>query len=374
MLYPFFTTLLTLSISIAGTINKKDGIGRQAIELGMGLKNHYDIQVVPFGELGELSKEEMKLVETDMRNLHPVVLLNTSLPEIPHMVEILKRYQKPGQRYIAYTMIESDFVDPKFVEYLNFFETILVPDPFLVEVFKKSGVKPPVEVIPLAVDLSKFLSKPLKKTIHKPFVFGNFSGCIFRKDQKILLEAFHEVFGQSEEVLLYLFFRGGDTACIKEIQNYIEEKKIKNVKMESGPKPIGAYLEAFLSLDCYVSPSWGEGFSIQPREAMALGIPTIVSRNTGQITIADSGLVYVLKKQKDMQAVYSMVYNIFTMGNMQRSDKEELKDLLKKVYNEKENILDGNEELRLWASRYDLQKGPFIQEFIKFFEKSFEKG
>ncbi|MFZ4672897.1 glycosyltransferase family 1 protein [bacterium] len=368
---PFISTLLTLSISIAGTINKRDGIGRQSIELGTALKNTYNIQVVPFGECGELSKEEMELVETDLRNLHPIVLLNTSLPEIPHMVEILKRYKKPGQRFLAYTMIESDFVDPRFVEYLNFFEAILVPDPFLVEVFQKSGVKPPIEVIPLAVDLSKFLSKPLKKTLHKPFVFGNFSGCIFRKDQKILLEAFHEEFGSSEEVLLYLFFRGGDTACIKEIRKYIQSHGLKNVKIESGPKPPRAYIEAFESLDCYVSPSWGEGFSIQPREAMALGIPTIVSRNTGQITIADSGLAFVLCKQENIKAVYSLGYNIFNMGNMQRSNKEELKELLKKIFIQKNMILDGNEKLRDWATRYDIERGPFVEEFIQFFEKTF---
>jgi glycosyltransferase involved in cell wall biosynthesis len=368
---PFFSALLTLSISIAGTINKRDGIGRQSIELGMALKDRYNIQVVPFGEYSELTHEEKELIETDLRKLQPIVLLNTSLPEIPHMVEILKRYRTIGQRFIVYTMHESDFVDPKFVKYLNFFEAIIVPDPFLVEVFKKSGVESPIEVIPLAVDLSKFLSQPLKNSINKPFVFGNFSVCIYRKDQKILLEAFHEVFRNNLDVKLHLSFRGKDPSCLREIQEYIILNKIKNVQIESGAKPGDDYLKAFQSLDCYVSPSWGEGFSIQPREAMALGIPVIVSSNTGQKTIADSGLAFVLHKQEAIKATYSSVYNIFHMGNMQRSDKEELKELLQKVYLQRSHVLAENKKYRDWASRYDIQKGPFVEEFTQFFEKTF---
>jgi len=163
MLLPLISAFLSLSISIVGTIDKRDGIGRQSIELGMGLKKDFNIQVVPFGTYEGLTCEEELLIETDMRNLHPLVLLNTSLPEIPYMVEVLKRYKRTDQKYVVYTMHESDSVDPHFVKYLNFFDSVLVPDPFLVEVFQKSGVSSPIEVIPLAVDLGIFLSQHLKK-------------------------------------------------------------------------------------------------------------------------------------------------------------------------------------------------------------------
>ncbi len=55
--------------------------------------------------------------------------------------------------------------------------------------------------------------------------------------------------------------------------------------------PRDEYLEFLQSLDCYVLLSRGEGFSITPREAMALGVPCILSNNTAHKTICDSGYV-----------------------------------------------------------------------------------
>ena len=51
------------------------------------------------------------------------------------------------------------------------------------------------------------------------------------------------------------------------------------------------YIEFISTFDCYVNLSKGEGFSIPPRESLALGIPCIISDNTAHKTICDSGLV-----------------------------------------------------------------------------------
>jgi glycosyltransferase involved in cell wall biosynthesis len=371
MLFPLFSAFLSLSISIVGTIDKRDGIGRQSIELGMGLKKEFNVQVVPFGTYEDLTREEESLIETDMRNLHPLVLLNTSLPEVPYMVEVLKRYKRADQRYVVYTMHESDFVDPHFVKYLNFFDAVLVPDPFLVEVFQKSGVSSPIEVIPLAVDLGIFLAQPLKKKIHKPFVFGNFSSMIARKDQMVLLKAFSDAFKNNPDVQLILAPRGGERRCIRELEDEILKNQLQNVKFKVESKTKGNYLRAFQAVDCYVSPSWGEGFSIQPREAMALGIPVIVSANSGQKTIAESGLVFSLRKSSPIKAEYSCMLNSFSMGKMYQSDREELSTLLRAIYDNKEQILKDNSHLREWASRYDIQKGLFLEQFKEFFIRNY---
>jgi len=52
-----------------------------------------------------------------------------------------------------------------------------------------------------------------------------------------------------------------------------------------------AYIEMFKTVDCYVTLSKGEGFSIQPREAMAMGIPVIATNISSQKTICESQLV-----------------------------------------------------------------------------------
>jgi glycosyltransferase involved in cell wall biosynthesis len=364
-----FLSFLALSISIMGTINKRDGIGRQSIELGMSLKNKYEVKVVPVGATEELFDEERGLLKGDFRKLNRIVVVNTSLPEIPHFVEIIKQYKREDQRFICYTMHESSFVDPHFVNYLNFFEHILVPDPFLIEVFQNSGVTAPISVIPLSVDLGDFLRQPIKEKIGDPFVFANYSACILRKDLELLILAFSKKFKNKENVKLRINCRGGDKHYEKKLRRLIEFLEIKNVEFTMESKTGPQYLRMFLSTDCYVSPSWGEGFSIQPRQAMALGLPVIVSNNTGQSTIAQSGLVFSLEKGEKIPAAYSDLFGFFDMGFMKKSDLDELADLMEKVYLKQHDLLKDSWKRREWASQFDLKKGPFIQKFCDFFEQ-----
>lgn len=193
-----------------GTVNKRDGIGRQSIELGMSRKNKYEVKVVPVGATEDLTEEERGLLKADLRKLNRIVMANTSLPEIPHFVKILKQYKRDDQRFICHTMHESSFVDPHFVNYLNFFEHILVPDPFLIDVFKNSGVTAPISVIPLSVDLGDFLGQPIKDKIGDTFVFANYSACILRKDLELLIHAFSKKFKNKENIKLRINCRGGD--------------------------------------------------------------------------------------------------------------------------------------------------------------------
>ncbi|MFZ4773216.1 MAG: glycosyltransferase family 4 protein [Chlamydiia bacterium] len=366
---PFCYFFLTLSISIIGTIDKRDGIGRQSLELGHALKKHYPIHVVPIGEYGELDPEDMALLYLDYRYLNQVVLVNTSLPEIPYIVESLKKYRREGQIFVCYTMVESDFVDPYFIEVLKFFDHLIVPDPFLVDVFQKSGLTLPITVIPLAVDLSPFLEASIKKWARNPFIFGNYSACIPRKDQLLLVKAFEKKFSGKPEVKLRINARGGDPVCIQTIKNYLKGRNLSNVEFAIESKSAPEYLNLFRETDCYVSPSWGEGFSIQPRQAMAMGLPVIVSPNSGQKTIADSGLAYALKKEYLVDASYTQGFGFFDMGQMWASDVDELADLMEEAHRHYHASMKNNKLRRQWAAQYDFEKGTFVEEFCQFFNE-----
>lgn len=64
------------------------------------------------------------------------------------------------------------------------------------------------------------------------------------------------------------------------------------------------------SLDCYVLLSKGEGFSIAPREALALGIPCIITNNTAHKTICNTGFVCNVKCNKKINAYYPWFGNV----------------------------------------------------------------
>jgi hypothetical protein len=59
------------------------------------------------------------------------------------------------------------------------------------------------------------------------------------------------------------------------------------------------------------------------------------------------------------------------MGKMYQSDREELSTLLRAIYDNKEQILKDNSHLREWASRYDIQKGLFLEQFKEFFIRNY---
>lgn len=54
--------------------------------------------------------------------------------------------------------------------------------------------------------------------------------------------------------------------------------------------------EIFAQGDCFVFPSKGEGWGLPPREAVAMGIPTIVPRHTGLDVGIDCWATVILEK------------------------------------------------------------------------------
>jgi glycosyltransferase involved in cell wall biosynthesis len=104
------------------------------------------------------------------------------------------------------------------------------------------------------------------------------------------------------------------------------------------------------SLDCYVLFSHGEGFSISPREALALGIPCILSNNSAHKTICKTGYVRVVPSDILSKVVFYELDNHITY--MYGTNLEDARQALKDVYNNyeiyKNKALDG----RKWVQQY----------------------
>ena len=252
-------------------------------------------------ELHQLSRSARKVVETSgVQNPGKVLLFFDAVHAIPKdevptdmfWPRLGIQEEDDNQIRIAYSMFESSRIAKNWVHDLNdHFDAVVVPDEFLVEVYKNSGVKTPIFVLPLGVDLTAFLQAPLKKSKKHPFVFASFGTCDCRKNQLLLVRSFYKAFGNNPNVLLKLCWRHASPDYRNAVLAEIAAKNMKNVRIEEGPIDKNTYLHRFSSIDCLVNITLGEGFSIQPREAMALGIPVIVSNNTAQTTICSSGLV-----------------------------------------------------------------------------------
>jgi glycosyltransferase involved in cell wall biosynthesis len=98
-----------------------------------------------------------------------------------------------------------------------------------------------------------------------------------------------------------------------------------------------------------VSPSKGEGFSIQPREALALGIPVIVTNNTGQQDLCDSGHVVSLPAIRAEPALFPWGE---TYGMNFTCDEEKLAMSLLTVYENYESCLCVSRKGREWVKQF----------------------
>lgn len=367
-----------VDLTIVGFVWGVDGEGRQAIDL---MKILQKTTSMSFLRIGRISDKDLGSVSSRVRKalltsgvkypgrvlIHEYMLTCPPRNEIPSG-EFWSRFNIPQKtkhqvRY-AYTMFESTQIPVDWVHILNTsFDGAIVPDEFLVQVYKDSGVKIPIFVIPLGRDFSRYLKAPLKETKGTPFVFANFSACNARKNLLKLVRAFGDAFGNAPDVHLRLGWRWVDGDLPRSIFEEIAARGLQNVTIDQEAFDANAYFDRFLKVDCYVNIATGEGFSIQPREAMALGIPVIVTNNLGQKTICDSGLVRAVPSTHAVPALYPFPGDFGFQYQCRTSD---VVDALRDVYENYETYLQKSADARKWASQYQFTKmAPLYRALIK---------
>ena len=110
------------------------------------------------------------------------------------------------RRRIGYTMLEVDGVPGNWVQYCNTYLTELwVPSTFNQHTFKKSGVRIPIHVMPLGVDVNTYNPQvvPLLPKEDK-FSFLCVAEWGERKNIHLLMRAFQAEFTKKEAVQLIL--------------------------------------------------------------------------------------------------------------------------------------------------------------------------
>lgn len=188
---------------------------------------------------------------------------------------------------IGYTMVENTRIGKKWTEWCNNMDMIFVPSEFLINVFKESGVRRPIISVKQGVDSRKF---PYIERVRRPgskYVFGTIGYQDERKNWEDLVTAFCSEFDRNEPVELW----------IKNSNPYWAHKcfsddRIRIInRMYSFPE----IQKLYSFFDCFVFPSHAEGSGLPPREAMATGIPCIVTNWSGLTEVADPAFSFPLQ-------------------------------------------------------------------------------
>ena len=152
-------------------------------------------------------------------------------------------------------------------------------------VYVNSGVPPAkVKIVPNGIDPKMFHSQvaPMQLATQKKFKFLFVGGTIHRKGPDRLLEAYLASFKAADDVCLVIKDFGGDNVYAG--QTF--EAKIRAAQAQPGAPEI-LYLNTelppealpglYTACDCLVHPYRGEGFGLPVLEAMACGLPVVVT-------------------------------------------------------------------------------------------------
>jgi glycosyltransferase involved in cell wall biosynthesis len=343
-------------LTIIGTIKFANSLSRISIGLMDMLKDDLTINYVQTGAIN------FQYVPLNIQNIAQ------NPDKMPGKVSILVDGLEPRPRHsseqhmpnshikIAYSMLEGSAIPQRWTTILNtHFDAVAVPDNYYQKVYYNCGVRIPIFVLPHLMYLDDYLKQPLKTTKGKLFTFGMSAKMYQRKNHLLLLEAFAKEFGNNKNVRLKMH-----TNCAKHthylaykntIKDKIKELRLKNVEFIEKSLSPEKYVKFLTSLDCYVYFSKGEGFSLTPREAMACGIPCILSNNTAQKTICKTGLVLSVPSNIAQPAYY-----------------EPFREYI--GYNFDCTIQDARKALRQMYTNYDLylQRTPQAREWVKQYE------
>lgn len=167
---------------------------------------------------------------------------------------------------VAVTMFESSKIPREWVKPLNECDAVIVPSRFLVEVFKKAGVRKPIHVVPLGIsETYHYVQRPRER---KPYTFLTLGDRGTRKGWLIAIEAFVKAFGDDPNYRLIIKCR---KAGLPVTINH------DNIEILAADMTESEMFELYKSVDCYVFPTHGEGFGLPPREAAATGLPVITT-------------------------------------------------------------------------------------------------
>jgi len=234
------------------------------------------------------SSNNLKLVGVDIPKVgygKMVLGLKTALAskvnlcdDAEHVVFALKPNMVNGwlqdQKATLLTMWETNLLPAEFVDYLDKFETVIVPSLHNFDLFSQHHDN--VHVIPLGVDRNMWYPKPMPRTNKYKILCGGSEW--YRKGMDVVLETFLELNLPNTEL------------HIKIVPPYLSAPKNlnhPNVIVHDQWMTEEEERDLVCSMDCFISVSRGEGFGLMPLQAISAGVPTILSDAHGHREFSD---------------------------------------------------------------------------------------
>lgn len=241
-----------------------------------------------------------------------------------------------GGPKVGWTMLEVTGLPPTWVDGCNRMDEVWVPASFNLDTFAASGVKVPLRTMPLGVDIDYFNPQITGRRPSERFIFLSVFEWGERKAPEILLGAFAEEFGRSDDVMLLLSVSNRDPFVDVDAQIAALDlpKGAPIVVMNNAHLPAYQMGSLYRSADCFVLPSRGEGWGMPVLEAMACGLPAIATNWSGPADFLNDENGFPLNVKSMVKAESRCVY--YEGFDWAEPDSEHLKSLMRQVYEKPE--------------------------------------
>lgn len=181
---------------------------------------------------------------------------------------------------VAFTPWEStQLPNPYWVDTMNLMDTIWAPTPWVRQVFRDSGVVVPIEVAQEGIDPNEHTVTD-HKNVSGPFTFIHVGEPAVRKNGKMVVDAFKRTFGRNDDVRL----------VIKAMKTTEIQTTSKRIDIDTSVMTTAQMDKLYQKVHCMVYPSSGEGFGRIPIEAMASGLPVILTPYSGMEVFSQYGI------------------------------------------------------------------------------------
>jgi glycosyltransferase involved in cell wall biosynthesis len=183
-----------------------------------------------------------------------------------------------GTYRVLYTMWETTKLPNKYFRWLNCYDKIIVPCEHNRQLF--SEYVDNVAVVPLGVNIDYW--KPTPRPANSKFRFHAGGSMWRRKGLDVVVEAF-ELANVDAELHIKV-----------PLERFIPQRVWpSNIVIHKGYMGKQELFDWYNKADCFIGASRGEGFGLMPLQAMAMGIPTIVTPTSGQAQYADLASVVI---------------------------------------------------------------------------------
>ncbi len=287
--------------------NQKKSYNKQYKLVISGLEKH--IGKIPSEKEFQTYPLLQDIYETFNEKKHYNILIYNNFPKDPskgYQINQIKADIKIG--YFAWE--ESIFPKRWVKEFNENFDILVTASIHTKIVFKRSGIKIPLIVIPNALDDKYFDEKKLKiiknSILHdldnsishrnnfskSNFTFFHNSSGMERKGIEELIKAFTSEFQNKRDVKLKIKSFANANNIIKDVLQKYQSQNIDLIESNSFSEK--EMIKLYLTSDAYVSPSRAEGFNLPVLEAMSLEIPVITTAWGGHMDFCNDNNSFLL--------------------------------------------------------------------------------